>query len=147
MTTTIIEQWAQRDGRALGREDACWYSWSGQGHDLVCWVVRSDDGRTINVVTNGEMDIQVFEYKQVADEFIKVGKITSNSSFSEYGIYKDSDLIDGFEDSNPAGYKLDFVHTPWFDLYSEDGDHLDRVTHTLSDAIEMAAKMLDVASL
>jgi hypothetical protein len=147
-TTEIHFEWGQPDDRLYGREDSCWYT-GGYGHDLVVHVRRAD--RLISVFVDGEMDIRVYERGDGATDFSDAGRIRYDDAFAEFGVEKDSDLwglpfVEGESDlrgPNKLGYYFDFIHNSWYDLYSEQGEHLDCVTHSLTEAIECAIKILN----
>lgn len=130
--TTIELQWAQPDDRRLGVEDPCWYT-DGLGHTLVVWVTKGD--RTIGIYADGEMDVRVYDKPNGSTE---VGRIPHSGMFPMYGVITDKDVFEASE----AG-RIEWVNNPWFDLYGENGEHLDAVCHTLTEAIEQATKIVN----
>ena len=146
MTTTIDMEWIQPDEREDKREDSCWYTFSGHGHDLVVTVSRGE--RAISVYSDGEMDIRA--YIKNGDKFEEVGSVRSCEELADYGVVTDDDLwglnhVDGEYDMsgpNKSGYYFQFVHNSWFDLYTEESDSL-AVCHTLSHAIEVATNIVN----
>jgi hypothetical protein len=132
MQPTITLTWAQPDERPEGREDPCWYTF-GHGHDLVVRVTRGD--RTIEIYSDGEMDVRVYDKPNGSTE---VGRIRYCEQFREYGMNNDAEVFEAHE----AG-RIEWVHNPWFDLYSEDGEHLDVVCHTVTDAIAKATEVIN----
>lgn len=148
MTTTINIEWIQPDEREQGREDSCWYTyWSS--HDLVANVSRGN--RAVAIHADGEMRIEA--YKRNADEeFIQEGVIRYSDELEEYGVTRDSDLW-GLPDAshirfdmvgpNSNGYYYVIDNNSWYDLYSEEGEHLDCVCDTLSMAIEIATNIIN----
>ena len=142
-------KWIQPDEREDGRDDPAWYTFSGTGSDLVCFV-EMDDGRYIKVYADGEMDIRV--YSREGERYEEAGRIRYCENLPEFGLNADSDLIslgqlDPVERDlvgpNKAGYYFDFIHNSWFDLYDgETDEHLDAVCHSLTEAIGAAATML-----
>lgn len=145
---TIILSWSQPDERSENREDSCWYTYAS-GHDCVVLVTKGD--RTLSVCADGEMRFEA--YKRNADEeFIHEGTIRYSDQLEEFGVREDSDLW-GLPDAsnimpdmtgpNRFGYYYVGVNNSWFDLYSEEGEHLDCVRDTLSDAIETATEIIN----
>ena len=55
------------------------------------------------------------------------------------GITNDSDLSDIFDGSEPGSQ---VIMNPWFDLYDQDGQHLDVVSHDIYQAMEDAKNIL-----
>ena len=55
------------------------------------------------------------------------------------GIDNDSDLSDIFNESEPGSQ---VIMNPWFDLYDQDGQHLDVVSHDIYQAMEDAKNIL-----
>lgn len=146
ITADFTLEWFQPDERSDGREDSCWYTF-GHGHDAVVSVSRGD--QTISIYADGEMDIRVYERQD--NGFQEVGRVRYFDQLSEYGITTDEDLwglnpTDDLPDTkgpNKAGYYFEFINNSWFDLYEgEDGEHLDAVSHTLSDAISQAIAII-----
>lgn len=63
------------------------------------------------------------------------------------GIFTDKQLNEEIEKWYKAGYEI-HQHNSWFDLYDEDGTHLDCVTHEIPDAVAQAQAVLEeVAAL
>lgn len=147
MTTTINIEWVQPDEREEGREDSCWYTYWSE-HDLVAYVKRGE--RTVAIHADGEMRIDA--YKKVGMEYLHDGTVRYSDDLEEYGITRDSDLwglpmasheyLD-LVGPNDNGYYYSIVHNSWFDLYSEEGEHLDCVCDTLSQAIEVATSIIN----
>lgn len=147
MTTTINIEWAQPDEREDEREDSCWYTyWSG--HDLVAYVMKGE--RTVTIHADGEMRIEA--YKKVGEEYVYEGVIRYSDDLEEFGITKDSDLwgLDHVPDTdldmrgpNRNGYYYVIDNNSWFDLYTEEGEHLDCVCDVLTDAIESATYIVN----
>jgi hypothetical protein len=55
------------------------------------------------------------------------------------GITSDSDLSDIFNESEPGSQ---VIMNPWFDLYDQDGNHLDMIFHDIYLAMEEAKTIL-----
>jgi hypothetical protein len=55
------------------------------------------------------------------------------------GITNDSDLSDIFNESEPGSQ---VIMNPWFDLYDQDGEHLDMIFHDIYLAMEEAKTIL-----
>lgn len=145
---TITLDWFQPDERNEKREDSCWYTHTGSGHDLIVIVSRGD--RSISVYADGEMDIRVYE--KHGDRFQEIGSIRYFEDLLDYNIKTDDDLWglahqDGEYDMkgpNRNGYYFQFVHNSWFDLYGgNDDNHLDCVHDALSDAIAQATTIIN----
>lgn len=147
MTTTINIEWVQPDEREQEREDSCWYTHQSE-HDLVAYVAKGE--RTVAIHADGEMRIDA--YKKVGLEYLHEGTIRYCDDLSDFGITKDSDLwglphashdyLD-LVGPNAEGFYLSVANNSWFDLYSEDGEHLDCVCDTLSHAIEVATNIIN----
>lgn len=147
---TITLEWSQDDERSIEREDSCWYTFSGSGHDLIVRVKRGD--RTIEVYADGEMRFEAYKRNLEGTEFVHEGTIRYFQDLSEFGVVKDSDLwglpyasdlMPDMTGPNRFGYYYVTVNNSWFDLYSEDGEHLDCVNHELSEAISQAVAIID----
>jgi hypothetical protein len=133
MTTDSIKlEWVQPDERTKDREDAMWYTISGTGHDLILYV--TEDDRTIGIYADGAMDIRVYDKPNGSNI---VGRIRYEQDTAEHGLTNDATVFDAHETG-----RIEWVNNPWFDLYTEDGDHIDVVCHTLSDAIEQAKQIV-----
>jgi hypothetical protein len=146
MTTTINVEWAQPDEREDKREDSAWYTY-GNGHDLVAYVMKGE--REIAIYADGEMNISVMEKSD--NGYSEMGRIRYSDDLPQYGITEDDDLwglepvLDEYDLSGPnkAGFYFRIHHNSWFDLYeSQDGEHLDAVCHTLTEAIAEATKIV-----
>ncbi|MGA1753748.1 MAG: hypothetical protein ACO395_10435 [Pontimonas sp.] len=148
-TNTISFDWAQPDEREQGREDSCWYTFTGSAHDIVTHVSRGE--RVIDIYVDGEMRIGAF--RKEGDDFVHQGTVRYCDDLSDYGIERDDDLW-GLPDApradeyylqgpNKAGYYFLIDHNSWYDLYTEDGEHLDCVRDTLTSAIETAVEIIN----
>jgi len=148
-TDTISFDWAQPDEREQGREDSCWYTFTGSAHDIVTHVSRGE--RVIDIYVDGEMRIDAF--RKEGDDFVHQGTVRYCDDLSDYGIERDDDLW-GLPDApradeydlqgpNKAGYYFLIDHNSWYDLYTEDGEHLDCVRDTLTSAIETAVEIIN----
>lgn len=146
--TTVQMEWAQPDERSEGRDDPAWYTYA-DGHDLVVRVTKGD--RQIGIYADGEMRIRV--YRMESGNLEQQGVIRYFDQLGEYGIKNDTDLVDmtslpwvdGYMDTygpNPQGFYYGLDHNSWFDLYTDD-EHLDCVHHSLTEAIEQAAKIVN----
>lgn len=135
--------WAQPDERDIDRNDACWYIY-GSTSDLVCSI--SNGVKTVNVYADGEMRVHVIDE---AGEVISV--IRYCDQFAQWGIISDTDIGNHvFGDdphTAPNGQKVTFdvVNSPWFDLYDDEGYHLDYVRDTLTGAVTEATNLLKTA--
>jgi hypothetical protein len=148
-TDTISFDWSQPDEREQGREDSCWYTYSASGHDLVAYVRRGE--RVIAISSDGEMRIEA--YRKDGEDFIIEGVARYCDDLSDYGIERDDDLwglpsaprADEYDLQGPnkAGYYFLIDHNSWYDLYTEDGEHLDCVRDTLTSAIETAVEIIN----
>jgi len=148
-TDTISFDWAQPDEREQGREDSCWYTFTGSAHDIVTHVSRGE--RVIDIYVDGEMRIDAF--RKEGDDFVHQGTVRYCDDLSDYGIERDDDLwglpdaprAEGYDLQGPnkAGYYFLIDHNSWYDLYTEDGEHLDCVRDTLTSAIETAVEIIN----
>lgn len=144
MTATINVSWAQPDERNIGRTDPCWYVYQSTS-DLVCTV--SNGERSVDVYADGEMRIHVLdENKEI------IGYIRYCDEFSDFGIINDEDyntIVCDPEAKHAFGgitMSFDVIDSPWFDLYDNQGNHLDWVDFDLTDSINKAASLLGDAT-
>lgn len=117
-----------------GRNDAVWYY--GAGCMGTATLTTDTGSYSLNIYCDGETLVKIpynlaepdnVEYVRYADQFAAMGYQT------------DADLarID----------EMWWEHNSWFDLYTEDGEHLDCVTHEIPDAIAQAeATLREVAA-
>lgn len=149
MTTQTTLEWIYPDQREDGQEDALFYD-GGYGHALVARVTKGD--RSVGIYTDGEVDIHVYALENGQIE--QVDRLRSGDDLSDYGVKTDEDLAEiGTAESfsedlpdvkgpNKSGYYFDVIHNCWFDLYT-DNEHLDVVTHSLTEAIVLATKIVE----
>lgn len=141
METTVDIEWRQPDEREQGREDACWYIYQSSS-DLVCSLSNGVKG--VHITADGEMRIHVIDE---AGEVI--GRIRYCDDFREYGITNDEQLLDivfagDVEHVTPNGEKVrfDVVNNPWFDVYDDEGIHLDILSFALTEVLDNAISLL-----
>lgn len=87
------------------------------------------DGKTVDVHRDGEALL----YYDKAGVFGNVNVLRTPEEFREafpYGLPAEEEL-------------LEWSNNAWFDLYSSEGEHLDRVTMSLEEAIESAEIYLE----
>jgi len=123
--------WHQPDERTKGREDAVWYSYSADHHDLVASV--SDGNRTIHIYADGEVRAHI-AYDHT--DWSKGHEVVRYCD--QWGdIKNDADIFEASESG-----RLEWINNSWFDLYADDAYWSDCVQHTISDAIQSATEML-----
>lgn len=145
--------WAHPDLRSDSKEDALFYD-SGYGHGLVVSVSKGE--RTVGVYADGEVDIRVYTLE--GDEFQEVERLRycDDNALASYGVTNDDeiwglDYVDNADNPdlrgpNKAGFYFDIVDSNWFDLYSDarnNSDHLDHVSHSLTEAIAEAVGIVN----
>lgn len=79
------------------------------------------------VLKNGEMRIETD---------LVLSPIRNTRDLESRGIKSDTALNEFLDDENMV-----VIDSPWFDLYDGDGEHLDRVHHSLADALEDAVNL------
>lgn len=129
---TITIEWIQPDERPMGREDSAWYTYQSE-HDLVAYI--TDGENTISVHADGEM--RVLYYHDLANKVHDVSIIRYCDDWTDYEINNDAEIFQASEEG-----RIEWGNNSWFDLYTEDGEHLDCVCHTLTDAIAQAVAIL-----
>lgn len=141
MTTTVDIEWRQPDEREQGREDACWYIYQSTS-DMVCSLSNGVKG--VHITADGEMRIHV-----VDESGEVIGRIRYCDQFREYGITNDEQLLNiVFQDdawhTTPQGEKVrfDVVNNPWFDVYDDEGIHLDIISFALTEVLDNAIELL-----
>lgn len=115
---------------ATKRTDAAFFV-DGDGHTLIATVVTGD--REVQVFADGEMRIDVYsndEAAQAGDLSELLGTIRTADDLEQYGIRTDDDI---------ASERLVWSNNAWFDLYDSDGTHLNVVSHSIEDALILAA--------
>lgn len=128
----ITIKWIDADLRSEGKDDPAFYVWNSN-NTTIC-VVSNDTGYEVEVCCDGEMkailnqhiDHATTEYVRYCDEW------------AEYGINNDAELADAEEKGI-----VEWAENAWFDLYDNEGTHLDCVSHTLTEAIQNAVSILD----
>lgn len=115
--------WYQPDERSQGRDGPEFYC-EGGSHTLVCSVQNTGTGASVEIFCDGEMRYST--EKDVArdsDRLIALG-VTDDNKVNE-------------------GYEKDyFSMNPWFDAYTNEGEHLDCVTHSLNSALDFAVERI-----
>lgn len=141
METTVDITWAQPDERKEGREDACWYVHQSTS-DLVCSL--SNGVKSVHIFADGEMRVHVIDE---AGEVI--GVIRYGDQFREYGITNDEQLLEivfpgEAQHVTPQGQKVrfDVVNNPWFDVYDDEGQHIDMLSFALNEVVDDATNLL-----
>lgn len=145
MTTTLKDItvfWTQQDQRSEGRDNPEFYKTQSLS-DAVCQV--ANNYRTITICADGEMRINVENETgshtgviRYSDDLIKWG--ITNDTLLENNVYawNAEPLL------SPYGETVSFTvdNNPWFDLYDSEGNHLDAVAFSLSEAIHNATQLL-----
>jgi len=130
---TINIEWIQPDERPMGREDSAWYTYQSE-HDLVAYV--TDGENTISIHADGEMRVAVYLNPANKDEGWDIVRYCDD--WTDYEINNDAEIFQASEEG-----RIDWWNNSWFDLYTEDGEHLDCVCHTLTEAISQAVALLN----
>lgn len=133
----ITFTWEDEDLREEGKEDPAFYVWDNHTH--ICTL--SNGTATVHVYCDGEMRANVYENddpNHFTDDFSIVRYC---DRWKEYGINNDAQLFQAQENG-----RVEWVDSAWFDLYSDD-EHLDCVSHTLTEAIQNAVSILDEQDL
>jgi hypothetical protein len=121
-----------------GRNDAVWYYGSGcmgraflYAENGVFSLGIYCDGETLVKIPRSEEDLDDVEYVRYAGEF------------ESMGIRNDDDLA---KMNERWEHRDIWAHNSWFDLYTEEGEHIDYVTHEIPDAIDSARAVLEEVS-
>ena len=116
-------EWAKGFPLGYDQTDAAFYK--NPSSSWVCTLSR--DGFEVDIYCDGDMRAVV-----LADENRFAEATCGEELIEEYGVKNDDDL------------KLvhDWVNNPWFDLYVQ-GEHLDVVTHEITDAVASAKAYLE----
>lgn len=123
-------------------QDASWYvSSPTETHEHVATVSVGD--KTVMIYRDGVMRVHVWDNAQsrVAGDAPTV--VRDTQGLDEAGIMTDAQLADAHDCD-----RVEWLNNAWFDLYSndvEEGDDtwLDRVAHSLNEAVAEAKKWLD----
>lgn len=121
-----------------GRNDAVWYY--GCNYMATAFLTTDTEELSLNIYCDGETLVKI-PYNE--DDFDNVEYVRYSGDFESMGIHNDEDLAK----MNERWANRDiWVFNSWFDLYTEDGEHIDYVTHEIPDAIDSArATLLEVA--
>lgn len=116
-------EWAEGLPLDYDQKDAAFYctgssSWIG---------TLRKDGFEVDIYCDGEMRARV-----LVDEN-RYETLTTGPELIDHGVKNDLDLSTMVEE---------WGMNPWFDLYCQ-GEHLDAVTHEITDAVDEAKKFLD----
>lgn len=126
----------------------CRYSWKErQAHQDACWYVDGDGHTWAATVTDGVGWINVF-----ADGVMRFDVWNTNSDLlagaeSDHQIKTTDDLVAaGITNDNKLSKtedRAEWFNNAWFDLYDgETGESLDKVHHTINEAIAEATTLL-----
>jgi len=107
-------------------EDAAFYC-EGPGSAHVATVALN--GRQVDIYCDGTM--RVMSLTEPYERY------TYNGALVDAGFRNDRELFEAEQRRD-----IEFINNPWFDLYDEEGEHLDRITHTYSDALSEAMFIL-----
>lgn len=142
-TTYLPEGTEQIDGVEWeNRQDAVWYHGYGEVAKVTL-TTENGDTYAVSIHCDGETKVQLpdgfpLTYVRYADEWETIGVNT------------DKEMTDFTQKMLANGVDI-WVHNSWFDIYAEiDGqiEHLDAVTHEITDAHNQARAILqEVASL
>ena len=117
------------DTTCVGYEGPGLFTHEGPEFYPNCLVITvTVNGKSIDIPRDG----QALLFFDPAGIFGNVNVLRSPEEFAEafpYGIPSDEEL-------------LDWQHNAWFDLYTPEGEHLDSVSHTLSDAKQSPKELL-----
>lgn len=107
-------------------EDAAFYC-EGTGSAHVADVSLGD--RQVSIYCDGTM--RVMSLSEPYERY------NYNGALIDAGFRNDAELFEAEQRRD-----IEFINNPWFDLYDEEGEHLDRITHTYSDALNEAMFIL-----
>lgn len=114
-------EWAEGLPLDYNQKDAAFYKTTSSS-----WIATlKKNGFEVDIYCEGELRAEV-----LADEN-RYETATTGPELIDYGVKNDDDL-----------QHVEWVHNPWFDLYV-DGEHLDDVTHEITDAVNAAKAYLD----
>ena len=115
------------------QDDPCFHTKSGHS-----WVATLRHGeKEIAIFCDGEMRINDY------------GAPENRTTDIQHDIRCSDDLIDLGFDTDEAVFEANengqfyWVNNSWFDLYDAEGEHLDRVSHDLQDAINEAKELIN----
>lgn len=111
-----------------GCNDASWYT-DGGGHTPI--VTVTDGAAAVTVFCDGKMRVACLTCWG-GDDVIRDAE-----GWARHDIHNDAQVFAASESGH-----IEWINNPWFDLYDRHGNHLDRVTHSLDDAIEAACDMV-----
>lgn len=115
-------EWAEGLPLDYDQKDAAFYCTGSSS-----WIATvKRNGFQVDVYCDGEMRARV-----LVDEN-RYETLRTGAELIDHGVKKDSDLE----------LVEEWGMNPWFDLYCQ-GEHLDAVTHEITDAIDMAKGFLD----
>ena len=121
------------------RDDAAFYVWDANGHQHIANVVYGN--REVGVYCDGEMRIHLWADKAAREQGETPEIIRYTDRLNAAGITTDTALYAAID-----AERLEFINNTWFDLYMSDetnnGEHADTVTHTLTDAIAAAKALI-----
>lgn len=116
-----------------GRNDAVWYYGVGFMGKAT---LKTDAGEfSLNIYCDGETLVKI----PYSDEEDHVEYVRYSDQFESMGIRNDEDLV---KMNEKWAHRDIWVHNSWFDLYTEEGEHIDYVTHEIRDAIDSAHSVL-----
>jgi hypothetical protein len=107
-------------------EDAAFYC-EGTGSAHVASVTLN--GRQVDIYCDGVM--RVMSLNEPYERY------NYNGALVDAGFRNDEELFDA-----EKRREIEFLNNPWFDLYDYEGEHLDRIAHTYSDALQEAMELL-----
>jgi len=121
----MIIRYRYDEATRRNREDAAWYV-DGDGHAWVATV--TDNGASIDIYCDGDMRVSIDNNPDA----------TICSQLVDCGITTDVELSEA-----EMNGRITWHNNAWYDLYDgETGEHINYVTHTVSDAVAAAITML-----
>lgn len=117
-----------------GRNDAVWYY--GVGFMGKANLITDIGTFSLNIYCDGETLVKI---PRSAEDLDDVEYVRYAGEFEAMGIRNDDDLV---KINEKWGDRDIWVNNSWFDLYTEEGEHIDYVTHKIPDTIDSARSVL-----
>lgn len=106
------------------------HSWVGSvSRRMHKHLTEPEDQSIVHIYCDGIM--KMYECGPSADNSL----IWNAYELASRGFDTDEKLSEALNDE-----RLQVEHNPWFDLYDDDGNHLDAVTHSIPEAIALAER-------
>lgn len=124
--------WHEDDLRPQGKDDPAFYTYSS--HTRVCTVGANN--RSVLVAVNGDLNV-VYRYFDTNTQAEDEAVARTADGLARIGLKNDEDIMYSEESDNYY-----WKNNTWFDLYDDvSGEHLDKVSYSLTDAINWAVEL------